>query len=82
MKPFTLFNTLPKRLTRLWVVVLALFSASVATADPGVDLAGVGTSQVEFGSLAPIVTESGLITWSIDGIGFNTSTGTIPMPIG
>jgi len=38
---------------------------------PGADNYGIGPSEVEFGSLAPVVTESGFITLSLDASGSN-----------
>lgn len=48
-----------------------------AEAAPGEDDGGVGISKVQFGSLAPMVTESGFISWSIDGLGTLSTTGSI-----
>jgi hypothetical protein len=50
---------------------------AATTAAPGADTNGVGLSQVEFGSLAPIVNETGFISWSLDGMGTSAATGTI-----
>jgi cysteine-rich repeat protein len=54
------------------------FAEKPANADtPGVDSKGVGISNVAFGSLAPIVNESGFVSWSLDGMGTADATGTI-----
>jgi MYXO-CTERM domain-containing protein len=41
------------------------------------DSSGVGISDVQFGSLAPVVTETGFISWSIDGVGTSAATGNV-----
>jgi len=38
---------------------------------PGTDRFGIGPSDIEFGSLAPVVTESGLVSLSLDSSGSN-----------
>jgi hypothetical protein len=43
----------------------------------GQDNGGVGISNVAFGSLAPVVTETGFISWSLDGMGTTAASGTI-----
>src|SRR6187200_2810946 len=39
--------------------------------EPGADTWGQGGSEIEYGSLAPIINESGLISLSIDSSGSN-----------
>src|SRR5262245_35394313 len=43
------------------------------------DAAGIGNgvSQTDFGSIVPIVNQTGLISLSLDGLGTTASTGTI-----
>jgi len=43
----------------------------ISQAVPGTDHYGIGPSEIEFGSLAPVITESGLITLSLDASGSN-----------
>lgn len=59
-------------------IVLLFAFTSVAYADsPGTDGNGAGTSDVNFGSLLPVLTETGLLSLSIDGLGTINATGTI-----
>ena len=51
--------------------------AHTASAEPGADAHGVGISTVQFGSLAPVVTESGFISTSYDGLGTLNASGKI-----
>ena len=51
--------------------------ASTVFAEVGEDVDNIGPSEVTFGSILPIVTETGLITSSIDGLGSNASSGII-----
>jgi MYXO-CTERM domain-containing protein len=53
------------------------FGESLAQAEPGADDLGVGVSEVQFGSLAPLVNETGLVSMSIDGLGTMASSGTV-----
>ncbi len=50
---------------------------SSAPAIPGVDSHGVGTSKVQFGSIAPVVTETGFVSMSVDGLGTTAASGAI-----
>jgi len=55
-----------------------LLSAVVVRADdPGTDSENVGPSAVRLDSIDPVVTETGLISLSVDGIGTNDSSGTV-----
>src|SRR5256885_15859251 len=63
---------------REWLLAVSgMCVAAMVPADgfadtvPGADNYGIGPSAVEFGSLAPVVTESGLITLSLDASGSN-----------
>jgi hypothetical protein len=70
-------------MTKAWTacgLILSLFLGlreKTANADPGADTLNLGPSAVEFGSLAPVVTETGFISWSLDGMGTNAASGTI-----
>jgi len=75
------------RKLRPLVVIAALTGlmlGSVGAATPGTDSAGVGLSPVLFGSIEPIVTESGFITVSQDAMGTSSSSGSIHVdkPVG
>ncbi|TMQ12251.1 MAG: HYR domain-containing protein [Deltaproteobacteria bacterium] len=63
---------------REWLLAVGgLCAAAMVSGDgradtvPGADNYGIGPSEVEFGSLAPVVTESGFITLSLDASGSN-----------
>ena len=61
---------------RPWFLALGALSMAAlgqpqASAEPGTDTHGQGGSEIEYGSLAPIITESGPITLSVDGSGSN-----------
>lgn len=55
----------------------AALSLAAPAATPGTDTSGVGTSKVQFGSIAPVVTETGFVSMSLDGLGTLASSGTI-----
>jgi hypothetical protein len=46
-------------------------------AEIGSDINGIGLSEVEMGSIIPMITEVGKISLSVDGLGTETSVGTI-----
>ncbi len=61
---------------RPWFLALGVLSATAlgpaeVSAEPGTDTYRQGGSEIEYGSLAPIITESGPITLSVDGSGSN-----------
>ena len=49
----------------------AAATLALLNAVPGADTFKIGPSEIEFGSLAPVVTESGLISLSLDASGSN-----------
>lgn len=62
----------------VWLFALGVISAAAiaprpgfADGVPGADNFGIGPSEIEFGSLAPVVTESGLVSLSLDASGSN-----------
>jgi hypothetical protein len=57
---------------------LSLWSVGYAASnDPGTDSAGVGASTPAFGSIEPLVTMSGHLTLSVDGVAENSGSGAI-----
>ena len=64
------------------LVILLLISALApqvyAQSEPGVDTEGIGPSAVTMGSIVPVVTETGKISLSVDGLGvYPANSGTI-----
>lgn len=59
------------------VVVAAMANGTAQEPVPGTDANGVGISEVTFGSILPVVTETGRLSLSVDGLGTLSSTGTI-----
>ncbi len=59
----------------LGVTLLAQGAAGQDTS--GVDTYGIGPSEVQFGSIVPVVTETGFISLSIDGAGTNAASAII-----
>jgi len=49
----------------------------VAHADTVPGTISTEPSKVQFGSLAPVVGETGLVSWSIDGLGTTSASGTV-----
>ncbi len=74
---------LKRKLVRLLGIPLALvlvvmpLVSSVVYAAPGEDDENVGPSEVLLGSIIPVVTETGFISLSIDGLGTNEASGII-----
>lgn len=67
------------RTTSVAVVLVLLLSvlgtAALASSPPGTDADGIGPSEVTFGSILPVVTETGFISLSVDGVGTNNVAG-------
>lgn len=61
------------------VLVFSLMGLVPAAAaeEPGVDEENAGPSDVLLGSIVPVVTETGFISLSMDGLGTNSASGTI-----
>jgi len=58
--------------------VLAFAPQVYAQSEPGVDTEGIGLSEVTMGSIVPVVTETGKISLSVDGLGvYPGNSGTI-----
>src|SRR3990172_5653735 len=78
MKHDKKMGAIQKFLTGLCVVALMLLYTVVVRADdPGTDSEKVGPSPVTLESIDPVVTETGLISLSVDGDGTNNASGTI-----
>lgn len=78
MKHDKKMSAIQKFLTGLCVVALMLLYTVVVRADdPGTDIEKVGPSPVTLESIDPVVTETGLISLSVDGNGTNDVSGTI-----
>ena len=57
---------------------VTLFAQGAAGQDTsGEDTYAIGPSEVQFGSIVPVVTETGFISLSIDGAGTNASSAII-----
>ncbi|MCF6148545.1 MAG: PEF-CTERM sorting domain-containing protein [Candidatus Kuenenia sp.] len=81
MKYTSKHKSIPNMVTYVCILCLVVFSALSANADQlgtiGVDEKGVGTSEVSLDSIDPVVTETGFISLSIDGLGTNDVNGGI-----
>ena len=61
----------------LVLLLSVLGTAALAGSPPGTDTDGIGPSEVTFGSIIPVVTETGFISLSVDGVGSNNVTGAL-----
>jgi len=59
----------------LLLAVSLFVPAALAGSPPGTDTEGIGPSEVTFGSILPVVTETGFISLSVDGVGTNDPAG-------
>jgi hypothetical protein len=59
------------------VALVFAFGFAKAMAEPGTNTDGLPLTEPQLGSIVPFVTETGLISLSVDGLGTNTASGTI-----
>lgn len=78
MKHDAKMSTIQKFLSCFCVVALMLlYTVAVRADDPGTDSENVGPSPVTLESIDPVVTETGNISLSVDGLGSNAASGII-----
>lgn len=77
MKPKNFFTRLIGITVMLILIVSFTSPAALASSPPGTDYDDLGPSEVNFGSILPVITESGFISLSVDGLGTLAETGNI-----